>query len=103
MATIFITIHDESITIVCNPFLLSKLLSNNEQLAYQLLIVGGDVINRCDDFIGDNEDMAGGLWIDIPKSGYKVILKDDISRDFMVNNFGEQLIGKHNLDEREEQ
>jgi hypothetical protein len=59
------------------------------------VIVVGNLIVRRDDFAGDDQDVNGGLGIDIVEGQAAVIFVRDLRRDFPVDDFQEQVLSHH--------
>jgi hypothetical protein len=62
----------------------------DKQVAEQCGIVRFCVAEACDDALGDDEDVDGGLRIDVFNGKALIVFEDDFRRDFSVGDFLKQ-------------
>lgn len=69
------------------------LSGDEEEVTEQLLVFGGCLLEAWERFDGDNEEVSGGLGIDIFNGEGAVVLIEDFGRDLAGVNFLEEGTG----------
>lgn len=64
-----------------------------EEVAEEFLVFGGGFADAGDGLFGNDEDVSGGLRIDVFKGEAELVFVDDIGRDFAVDDLLENAHG----------
>ena len=73
------TVDQQAVAIVGNTFATGEVSGNDKHVSQCCFIRFGDVVNSRYDLVWNDQNVCGCLWIDVPKSGYTVILENDVS------------------------
>ena len=73
------TVDQQAVAIVGDTFAPGEVSGNDKHVPQCCFIRFGDVVNSRYDLVWNDQDVCGRLRIDVPKSGYTVILKNDVS------------------------
>jgi len=84
-----IAVHDEPIAIFGNPFFFCDPGCNGKDSAQERFVLGRDVVGCGNGLVWNDEDVRRRLGMDVSKGRDKIVLKDDLSRDFSSNDFAE--------------
>ena len=94
LATVRVAIHDEAITLR-QPQFLRQLHPHQHEMPQEGLIGWRCVVECANLFSWNDEHMRRGLWIDVVEREAKIVFVGDLRRDGLVEDFQEDVIGKH--------
>lgn len=89
LPAVTIAVHDEAIAIFRDAFLLCDFRRDGKKTPQRLLVFRRDVIDRWHQHVRNNQNVGRGLGRNIAKRSDKLILINNIGRDFTTNNFAE--------------
>ena len=92
LSSVAITVDDEPVAVLGNTFFRSQTGSDDEQVSEGCFVLRCYVINRCDGFVGNDQYMGRGLWVDIAKGRHAFILENDVRGHFTAYNLAENSI-----------
>jgi hypothetical protein len=85
-------VDDQAISGIHDPFLFGKLFSDREKPAHKGLILGQEVIYRCDVFDRDNQEVGGRDRMYVAKGDDFIVFVNDASRRFSLDDLAEDTI-----------
>jgi len=89
------TINQQPVTVFGDPFLFGDVPGYDKEISKQSFISLFDIIYSWNDFVWNNQNVAGCLRIDVPKGGNTLILKYDICRNFLIYNLAKKRFFGH--------
>jgi len=90
LASMAITVHDQTVSVLSNPFLLCDFRGYRKHTAQRHFMLGFNVIHGRDQNIGNNKDVRRRLGRNVAESRDQFILIDNIRRNFAADNFTEK-------------
>ena len=90
-------VDDQAVASLINALLLDNLASEAKQVTHQRLILGGQIVDRGNVFIGDNQDVGGRHRVDIAEGGGLLVRVDDLSWRLASNNATKDAISQKSL------
>jgi hypothetical protein len=81
---------DDGAIAVGESELLGDRLHFNHQVPHEGMIGGGDFRQAGNGLFGDQEDMGGGLGVDVPEGKAQIIFINNVSGDFPADDLGKQ-------------
>jgi len=92
-----VTIHNHSISFVCNTLSLSQFRCHEKQLSYYFPVLWLQVVDCSYLLLGNYQNMKRGLWIDVSERKDVICFINDVSRYFAIDNLHKQIVGHVDL------
>jgi len=85
-SSIFSVIDDEAIPSLLKADQRGYLGGFEQQVSEHGLILAGGFRDARQRLAGDDEDVDGGLWLDVAEGHHEIVFVDDAGRDFAVTD-----------------
>jgi hypothetical protein len=95
LAAVRLAVDDEAVPVVQEPFLRGDGAGGREQPAQRRLVVFGDVGGGRDDVVRYEEDVDGGLRVDVAEGGDEVVAVHDVGADLAAHDLEEEGVVGH--------
>src|SRR5690554_4128897 len=82
-------VDQQTIATLCNSQVAGNLLCDHEHVTEHRFVFFGHIIHCGDFFVRHDQDVNGRDGVDVFECRHSVILKDDLRRDFVRDDFGE--------------
>ena len=97
LSAVAVGVHDQTIAIFGNTFLLSNFCRYGDHASQRLLMLSRHVVHSWNEDIWNDQNMRWRLRRNIAKRRYQIILVDDIGGDLTTNNFAEYSFFCHDI------
>lgn len=81
---------DHRAVAVGESFFSGDLLSFDQEVAEEGVVLGGGVCEFRDVLFGDDQDVGGRLGGDVPEGEAEIVFVDDVGGDFFAEDFAEE-------------
>lgn len=86
-------VDDHPVALCVETFFIGDLLGCKKEMADKLTVSFGHAVNFGDMFLGYDEGMDGGLGVRVLEGDHHFVLKDDLGRDFFIDDLAKDAIG----------
>jgi hypothetical protein len=92
LPTVGVTVSHHAVSALGYAQPAGDLLGCQKDVTDDGFVLRGEIVERGDVLLGDNQDVRRGVGVDVPESQADVVLKDDLGRDLSGNNLAEDAV-----------
>jgi hypothetical protein len=92
LTAIFACVDHDAIA-VGESLLFGDSFDGEQEVSHEGVVLGFGIGEFGDRLLGDDEDVDGGLGVEVAEGEGEVVFVDDIGGDFFANDFAENCVG----------
>jgi hypothetical protein len=86
----FLAVHHQTVAVLVKALVPPHLGRRQQEPGQEVAVLGAEVIGRCNVLLGDEQDVDGGLGVDVRKGEDMIVLEQDFSLDLPVGDPAEK-------------